>query len=243
MNTHESIPLRGKRFLSEEKVDSILAIALDHECLYPICSQWATTHAAGCSVAGMVVRAMRANLNFLKDQVDICWGELMYERDFSAEKLEEHIDILGALNLLLFTFTADRISTPLNDSDNEARETVNILTIAFAKLPQEDLAVFNESIIQIRSILENEVLLEMMELQNNIQKDQESGRNKDCQDEIRILLHEIVGQKLSDIYEVLVALIKKTDSIIKKVRKDWKTDLCQIQTDRQCAPSSRKWRE
>lgn len=243
MNKHKIIPLRGKRFLSEENVDSMLAMAMDHECPLPICNQWATTHAAGCSVAGMVVRAMRANLNFLQNQVDICWGELMHERDFRIEKLDEHIDIMGALNLLLFTITSDRISTLSSDSRDGASETENILTRAFDKLPKKDLRRYNKGIIRIRQILEEEILLEMMELRDKIREDKESGRNKNWKDDIQMLLHMGVGPKLASIYEELETLTKSIGSIIKKVRIDWKTDLRQIEADKLCAPSlRRKWK-
>ena len=77
MSEHKNIPLHGRRFLAEEIAESMLNVAIDHEHVRPICSQRAATHAAGCSVAGLVARAMRANLNFLQNQVDICLGELM----------------------------------------------------------------------------------------------------------------------------------------------------------------------
>jgi len=230
MGKKERFPLRDPRYMYEQMTNAMLDTAVTPYKL-PICAHRATTHAAGCSVAGFVARAMRANLNFLQNQVDICWGELMHEREFSVEKLEEHVDILGALNLLLFTVTADRISAVVNGTGDETKETKNILTQAFAKLPEEDLATYNEGIVQLRGILEDDVLLEMMELRDDIKKCEETGQDVDWQNDIQGLLHMKIGPRLSKIYEELGALRDLVNSIVDKVRHDWKVDVDQIEVD------------
>lgn len=230
MGKQQKIPLEGPRYMEEQITNAMLDTGIKPHKL-PTCIHHAATHSAGCSVAGLVARAMRANMNFLQNQIDICWGELMHERDFSVEKLEEHIDILGALNLLLFTITADRISTVVNSTSDETKETENILTQAFAKLPQKDLSTYNKGIVQIRGILVDKVLLEMMELRETIKQCEEAGQVIDWRNDIQELLHMKIGPRLSEIYEELGALRKNMNSVVEKVRQDWRDDVKQIEDD------------
>lgn len=230
MGNGESFEVRGPRYIGEGTTNSMLDTAVKPHKL-PACAHRAMTHAAGCSIAGLAARVMRANMNFLQNQVDICWGELMHEKDFSVEKLEEHIDILGALNLLLFTFTADRVSAIVDTTKEEAKETENILTKAFARLPQEDLAAYNDGIVQLRGRLEDEVLFEMMELRDKIKEYERLAQEMDWRDTIQMLLLVKVGPRLSEIYERLGSLSASVNSIVGKVRKDWKDDVEQIESD------------
>jgi len=230
MTEKDRVPVRGQRYMSEEITDAMLDIGVAPHKL-PMCAHRAATHGAGSSVAGIVARAMRANLNFLQNQVDICWGELMHERDFSPQKLEEHIGILGALNLLLFTISADRISGGIVGTRDETKETENILTQTFAKLPEEDVATYNEGIVQLRGILEDDVLSEMMELQDEIEQSEEAAQDIDWRNDIQGLLHMRIGPKLSAMYEEVGKLRETVNSMVGRVRKDWKDDVKQIEAD------------
>lgn len=244
MSDQKNIPLRGKRFLADEIAMAMLNVAMDHEGVHPICSQRATTHAVGCSVASLVARAMRANLNFLRNQVDICWGELMCEKDFSIAKLEEHIDILSTLNLLIFTLTADRVSAIVDATAGDAEGTTNIVTQAFEKLPRAKLTTYNEGIVRLRRLLEDDVLLYMIGLRDRIRESEIKGEDLEWGDAIRALLHGKIGPKLSEMFETLALLSDHVTLIVENVRKDWEKDLHQIEVSGLCGRAAEKrWKK
>ena len=211
------------RYMDEKTVHLLLKMGVKPEKL-PFCRHPAATHAAACSAASLVARAVRANLSFLQNQIDICWAELMCEEIFSIEKLQEHIDILGALNLLLFMVTGDRLSSLETSSANENAETENILAQAFAKLPKEDFQVYSEGIADIRSKLEDEILLEMMKLRYKIKE----GAEENSEEDIRLLLHIEIGPKLLKIYEQLGKVRVNVGSVVDKVRADWQANISQL---------------
>jgi hypothetical protein len=237
MNEQKNIPLKGDRFLENEMADSMLSVALGKGFRAPICSNAATTHAAGCSIVAFIGRAMRANLNFLSNQVDICRGELMCEQDFSVEKLQEHIDILGALNLSLYLVTSERVLSLEANSVNENAETENVLAQAFGKLPKDDIQVYGEGISVIRSMLENEILLEMMKLRDDMLEHPEDDRAE----EMRELLHLRIAPKLLELHNGLRELSSNVGQVVRKVMDDWELDLRQISESGTCASAARNW--
>ena len=220
-------PIRGKRYIGESTAHDLIHMVLSSAPL-PFCHHAAATHITGSSLAGLAARAMRANLNFFRDQVDICWMELMCERDHTPAKLSEHLGILGSLNLLFFSLTADRdvdVGGPVID---DRSEKANVMAQAFARLPQDDLRAYNECIILLRHLLENEILLKMMNLSDTIDFDPQS----DWENTIRSLLHLEVGPVLERMHRKLTDLLPDVLSpIVEKARADFEDDMIQIGRD------------
>ena len=220
-------PIRGKRYVEESTAHDLVHMVVSSAPL-PFCQHAAATHITGSSLAGLAARAMRANLNFFRDQVDTCWMELMCERDYTPAKLSEHLGILGSLNLLLFSLTADRdvdVGGPVFD---DRSEKTNVVAQAFARLPQEDVRAYNECIISLRHLLENEILLKMISLSETIDFDPDN----DWENTIRTLLRLEVGPALERMRRELTDLLPDVLSpIVDKARTDFEDDMIQIGRD------------
>jgi predicted Zn-dependent protease with MMP-like domain len=212
-------PVKGRRYLPLETTKVLVANAIGPAFGYPLCDHLAASHAAGVSTACLLARAMRANIGFLQDQVDVSRGELLREGDFTPDKLREHIDIAFVLNALLFVMTADRA---LFSVDRQ-----NIVAKAFANLPQEVLQPYNEGILRIRHVLDDEILGPMMELDNRIE---EQG-GLECEQEVESLLMGRVLGRLSEMYRRLGELGECVERIAESIKADWECDLNQILAD------------
>ncbi|MBL7146849.1 MAG: hypothetical protein ISS76_21610 [Phycisphaerae bacterium] len=219
--------LNDEWFMDEEAIESMLKVAVGPIEQYPVCNKISATHAAGSAVTSFVTRAMAANISFLHDQVDVCCGEVSCERDFTDEKLQEHLDILLGLNLLLFHVTSDR---RLGYSE----EVQNLLTKAFAKLPQEILSSINEDIISMRHILEDEVLGGMMELIGKIWNDP----RKDWEAEIKSHLQKKVLDKLWELCDLVDKIKPNVTLLMERTKNDWDIDVNKLWCTETCRPCS-----
>lgn len=227
MNKQKYVPA-GNRYLREEIINSELELALDKKQVYPICYQLAATHAAGSAVACLVAYGMGANIKFLQNQVDVCCGEVACESIFTVEKLIEHLEILYSLNLSMFWATADRAENP--------PESQNIMTKAFGRLDVKSLQSYNRSIINVRAILEEEVIRKIMILVGAIWKNDA----KDWEVDIESLLKKVIAPKLWMLTKELKKAEKSIALMLKNIRADWARDSEQLNTCEQLVNSEYK---
>lgn len=222
MSESQQVPIDGERYMSEEITNSLLRMALGPQAELPMCSfNLAATHGAGTGVAGLVAQAMAANISFFRDQIDVCCGEVAEEKDFTVEKLKEHFDIVLDLNAMLFLFTADRVSNP------PRLENENVLTKAFAELPQEDMEDYNIRVLEVRGMLEDEILGEMMKVCGRIWKDRDEDR--DWTEDIKTLLEHEVAPRLWVLWKRLGGILKVIYSMfVEGVQPDWARDVARL---------------
>ena len=220
-------PVVGRRFLDRNIIKDMLEFGVKPSKL-PLCWQEATTHAAGCSAAALLARGMKSNLNYLRNQIDICFGELASELDFVPEKLQEHIGLLRDLNLMFYLTTANRWEQP---SDDESTETCNIFTQAFSKLPKTrgvGLRTFDEGVVVLLDLLHNHVLIPMEDLKEKISENTATAQFSDWESDIRDLLLNSVAPRLEKMYNILSDLCGLIAEIVEKIRADWGDNYTQL---------------
>jgi hypothetical protein len=215
MEERRSVPLKGKRFLPQRVVAALLARAVDGEGVEPVCLQLATIHAAGAAVASFVVRAMRANILFLQDQVDVCRGELLHEEEFTLAKLREHVEIMSVLNTLVFCVTAERAAFRPSGG--------NLVSIALARLPSKLRSTFERDALAIREIMEDKIVWPMLKFLDEAETAEGRGHQKEIRE---LILTSCVH--LREIYERLDTIAKVLVRIGENVKVDYQRDLDQV---------------
>lgn len=220
-------PIRKKRYIEESTAHNLIRMVVPSAQL-PFCCHAAATHAAGSSVAALAARAMRANLSFFREQVNICLMELGWEQDYSPAKLKEHLDILQSLDFLLSSLTADRDPDAGDSPTDEHTETKNLMAQVFARLPQDDLRCYNECVIRLRYMLQNGILLKM----ETSYRGMESDRQSDWENTVRDLLDREVAPVLERMYRELTGLLAgPMSAVVSKTRGDFEDDVIQIGVD------------
>lgn len=200
------------RFIREEMVRPILGTALGERIRYPICKQFATSHAAGSAVAGLVVRAILTELRQLENMADICYGELSCEYVFTPQKLAEHVHILSTVRLFASRLLAG------NGSPNG-----NLLIKTLRKIHQDCFDDYSKTISGIGNILDQEI-----EDMAALLRDIEQGKKEDWEKRIKSLLKEQVPVRLSGVCEKLVKLERRVGAIAMQIREDWDMDVTDI---------------
>ena|GEM_PF-6298430 len=192
-------------------------------------------HLAGISVAAFVVRAARADVNHLLNQIDVCIGEVRCERVFNLAKLKEHRWLLGELLLLLEYATTGRIqaskSNPVKGSANVLKEpvqqagesggmsdeTVNLKLEALEILNEENMDTYGERITKAKLILEHQVLVPIKKMVGRIRANEEADEKR----AIRTLLNDQVVPELFRDYSLIWGMRKNMDWLVSKVLGIW----------------------
>ncbi|HUT28547.1 MAG TPA: hypothetical protein VMX13_02055 [Sedimentisphaerales bacterium] len=228
MKERKGVPLKGKRYISQAVSYSMLKIAVGPEGRDVIATDGAIAHAMGSLVASLIARAILANIRFLRDQVDICYGEVSLERDFSVQKLEEHMHLLLDLNLLLSCLAPEPVSI--------SAERLRFITNAFGKLPPPALSVYTIGINNAKDILEKEIISQIAELLRKISENPIAS----WEESVESLLREKVAQQLSCIRSLLDEILGSLYSIVGRIEDDWNKDLQQIRESGLIEPLTRK---
>jgi hypothetical protein len=216
MRNRKSIPIEGGRYIDERTAESILKLALGPRRGAFIGTDGVITHAMGSCLASLVAREMFANMSFLRDQVNCCYGEVMAETEFSLAKLHEHMNILLDLNLLVGCMVPSSVSTQI--------EKQSYLIRAFSTLPYQQIQAYNKSVMNVKCLLEKKILGEMWELIRQISHDGE----KNWAGEIRSLLHERVSMTLHELHILLGKIGEDIGVLIERIEEDWERDLSQM---------------
>lgn len=201
-----------KRFIRKEMVRPILGTALGEHIRYPICKQFATSHAAGSAVASLAARAILTELKQLKNMANTCYGELICEYVFTAQKLAEHVCILSTVRSFAGRLLAG------NGSPNG-----NLLIQTLRKIPQDCFDDYSRIISGIGNTLDQEIE-DMAALLREIEQD----KKEDWEKRIESLLKEQVPVRLSGVCEILGELERCVGAIAMQIRKDWDMDVTDI---------------
>jgi hypothetical protein len=228
MKKRKGVPLKGNRYISEAVSYSMLRIAVEPKGRDAIATDGAIAHAMGSSIACLTARAILANIKFLRDQVDVCYGEVSLEREFSFRKLDEHMHILLDLNLLLSCLAPEPVSI--------SAERIRFITDAFGKLPSTSLSVYSVGINNAKDILEKEIIAQIGELLRKISQ----NPRRNWEESIESLLREKVAPQLSCIKSLLDQILGSLYSIVGRIEDDWNKDLQQIRESGLLVPLTRK---
>ena len=216
MRKFNEVPLDSKRFIDERTTVSLIEMAIRPRKL-PICRiMKSVTHAAGSSIAGLVMNITRANIAFLIDQVDICDGEIGWETDFSPGKLVEHLEIA---NLLHLAFCVTMVNRECFSTHSQ-----NIAATAFEKLSKKNLKTYSKCIRKARLILQREVIDKMTKLAEKISR----HPGVDWSEDIRILLKENVRLELGNVKQRLKEIKNNIADITKNTKMDFDADVNQV---------------
>lgn len=207
-----------KRFIREEMVRPILGAALGKHIRYPICKQFATSHAAGSAVAGLAARAILTELKQLRDMANTCYGELTCEYVFTPKKLAEHVHILSTVRSFI-----GRLLTR-NGSHNG-----NLLIQTLRRIPQHCFDDYSRSISSIGKTLDQQIR-DMAALLREIEQD----RKKYSKKRIESLLRMQVSVRLSGVCEELGHLEERVGAIAAQISTDWDMDVAHIEQGDLC---------
>lgn len=216
MKKQNDRPLNGRRYMSKDVSDAIMEIAIGRDLRDQIDIDGALFHAMGTSVACLAARTMSANVRFLQDQVNVCCGEILLEKDFTREKFEEHLYVLLDLNSMVACMTPECGSIWTKKQSS--------LIQAFATLPQKHISTYRKGILSVRHILEEKILSEMLKLLDKISQNGQT----DFEGDIRSLLSHKVVRELWSLHARLGEIGENIDSLVHRLREDWKGDLAQL---------------
>lgn len=130
------IALEEGRTLDEKETDKILAVAVESSGKFPICGHAAVTHGAGSAVARLATRAISDDLGYLQNQFHTRGGEMLREREYTGERLEEYITMLIELKGVLNYVVGARSARPLAQKQNILSKAVAVLTTGNALVGQ-----------------------------------------------------------------------------------------------------------
>jgi len=218
------VPLDQARYISGEVGDSVLRLALGCDKHPQVCVNLAASHAMAAAIASLVVHNIAGYVQSLRDQFDVCVGELRMETTFTVEKLDEHMDILLDLNSRLNSLVGEQALDPSASGDPLRR--------IFCSLP-EGYRLLHEDLREVQIPLETEIIRDMRLL-----------RGSDCNSpsvQWRNELEQMLRTK-ADRLEGLCArvdrVLEQLTSIVRAIRKDWSRDIQQLRRDKMCIPAA-----
>jgi hypothetical protein len=214
--------LRDDLSLQSEQIAAMVALCVEPSNRRSVCVHPAATHCAGAAAAGLVIRVLLANAGHLQYRLNAHSFELCSEKDFSEQKLEEHIHNIGKLSSVLSLMVDSRVRT--------LREIHNLLPKAVHQLPSGDLIIKN-GLQKIRLALDGH-LGTMRKLAKRI-SDNRTG--KDWTQEIEATLQEVAG-KLRELCEKLERVRETAREVMQMVRTDWERCTEQLANTARCRP-------
>jgi hypothetical protein len=169
---------------------------------------------------------MIGNLTSLRDQFNICWGDLLREADYTEEKVNEHIQLLMELNSLFFCLTDDRPSI--------SGSSRNFLSEVFCRF-SEGRELLYRVIKDLRKSLELDIIGEMRDALQVIKQHKMNDQ--------REYLHRLLRDKairLGAMCQRFDTALDQLEAIVAACKKDWGLDVDQLWNDGYCLPSALK---
>jgi hypothetical protein len=176
----------------------------------PLCAEKVADAAVGNPIASLVARATGNDMLFLCDQVEVCCGEIVSERDFTADKLEEHIDLLKWLKSLLVALGTDRSELPLPD------EKQNLTLRAFSELPKKERGKQGKPTFSVVNTL-GQVITQMERLHQRTWKEPSAN----WEPKIRSMLREKAAPRLWRMRKELLAVAEDASLASQMAESAW----------------------
>jgi len=211
MTTRKKTAAKRRRFIAQRNVESIIRIASGRELGRPVGGQAAATQAAASLAACLAIRARQADIDFLLDMVNVCYGEVTRERSFRVAKLLEHYSIIVLLRSYFSRVVHVRPSG----------RPENIVAKVLAELPQEYLQECDSRLVSAARALEHDILGQMNELLIRIM----AAPDEHWETEIHSFLIGQVGDSLGTLHKLLGEVRVDLSHLAEKVDREWETDI------------------